>query len=38
MNKKVINVDIVKGLAIILVMIGHSGMFFPDMNILFLYI
>ena len=27
MNKKVLNVDIVKGLAIILVMIGHSGMF-----------
>ena len=27
MNKKVLNVDIVKGFAIILVMIGHSGMF-----------
>ena len=26
-NKKVLNVDIVKGFAIILVMIGHSGMF-----------
>lgn len=27
MSKKVLNVDIVKGIAIILVMIGHSGMF-----------
>jgi len=27
MNKKVVNVDLVKGIGIILVMIGHSGMF-----------
>lgn len=27
MNKKVLNVDLVKGIGIILVMIGHSGMF-----------
>ena len=27
MSKKVLNVDLVKGIGIILVMIGHSGMF-----------
>jgi fucose 4-O-acetylase-like acetyltransferase len=37
---KVSNVDIVKGIGIILVMIGHSGMFLPikDLNFLNVFI